>query len=146
MQNMIFGDVPSLRRVVTVGNKVAPGTPGRIDDKPFVTITGSGDNPVKAHTQEGVEYVLRERGGVGLMDPEATVTFTGSFAFDVVGAKAATEQGTKVYLKDGASAGAGANVKTGTLTLTAEGGTLFGTVDFFRGETSATDTVVKIGL
>lgn len=146
--NMIFSDIPSTRRVLDVGTKVAPGTPGVFAGKGFVTLTGSGDNPVIAHTQEGLEYTLRERGGVGLEDFEATCAFSGSFAFDVADADDTVVPGDPVYLVADANAEEGDNVATGTLTVTASGtdDVLFGYVDFFRGEYSATDTVVKIGL
>lgn len=159
MKNMIFSDVRGLRRVRQVGNKVAPGTAGVEGGKAFVTITGSGDNPVYGKIPplpgqkagEGHKVLIRDRGGVGLEDNEATVTYTGSFAFDVATATALTAvEGAKVYLvpASGQPDNKAEAITTGTLTLNkgASGAVEFGTVDFFRGELSATDTVVKIGL
>ena len=148
--NVIFSDISSTRRHRTVGSKVAPGTPGVEGTRPFVTYSGSGDHPVTSRTLEGIEYVVRERGGVGLEDHEATVSYGGTVAFDVEGADEDTAvEGEVVYFVPAASqpTGAGANIKTGTLTLddAAVGAVPFGTVDFFRGEYSATDTAVVIG-
>lgn len=136
-KNMVFSDVESQRRVRPVGNDVAPGTPLISGGLPAVTITGSGDYDGNAVTMtaNGVTTVLAGgNGGVGLAGDEATVSFTGSYAFPVAGASAATEPGTPVYL-----------AADGTLTLTATDNDAFGVVEFFRGETSATDTVVTIG-
>lgn len=159
MKNMIFSDVRSLRRVRQVGNKVAPGTAGVEGGKAFVTITGSGDNPAYGkipplpgqNVGEGYSVLIRERGGVGLEDNEATVTYTGSYFFDVEDADADTAvEGAKVYLVPATTQPTNKSdaISTGTLTLddAASGAVEFGTVDFFRGELSATDTVVKIGL
>lgn len=137
-KNMVYSDVESERRTAIVGTNVAPGSPRIVGGRPVVTITGSGDYVGNAITltANGVTTTLAGgRGGVGLLDTEATVTPTGSYAFDVTGASAATARGTAVYLTSG-------NV----VTLTASGNTKFGIVEFFRGELSATDTVVTIGV
>lgn len=137
-KNMIYSDIESERRVAVVGSNVAPGSPRIVGGRPVVTITGSGNytgNQVTM-TANGVTTVLAGgRGGVGLRDDEATVTPTGSYAFNVTGASASIARGTAVYLTSG-------NVPT----LTATGNTKFGIVEFFRGELSATDTVVTIGV
>ena len=137
--NMVFADVESRRRVAEVGTDVAPGTALLIGGIPAVTVTGSGDYDGNAISVSGpgISAILAGgRGGVGLADTEATVTFTGSHAFPVTGAtKAAITNGvTKVYITSG-----------GALTLTADSNTYFGIADFFRGELSTTDTVVRIG-
>jgi len=136
--NMILSDIESERRTATVGNDVAPGTALIIGGRPVVTITGSGDYDGNAITMtaNGVTTTLfGGSGGVGLADDEATVSPTGSYAFPVTGASAATARGTAVFRTSG-----------GVLTLTSSGNTLFGIVEFFRGELSATDTVVTIGV
>lgn len=136
--NVIFSDVESERRATTVGNDVAPGTPLIIGGRPVVTITGSGDYDGNAMTLTvgGVATTLAGgRGGVSLQDNQATVSPTGTYAFDVVGATAATAPGTVVY-----------RIPAGGLTLTAGSNVKFGVVEFFRGELSATDTAVTIGV
>lgn len=137
-KNMIYSDIETERRVAVVGSNVAPGSPRIVGGRPVVTITGSGDyagNQITM-TANGVTTVLAGgRGGVGLLDNEATVSPTGSYAFNVTGASASTPRGTAVYLTSG-------NVPT----LTATNNTKFGIVEFFRGELSATDTVVTIGV
>lgn len=137
--NVIFSDVESERRAVPVGNDVAPGTPIIQGGRPAVTITGSRDydgNAVSV-TANGVTTVLAGgRGGQSLpADDYATVSYTGTYAFDVTGATASTAPGTAVYL-----------ASDGTLTTTAASNTKFGVVEFFRGELSATDTAVTIGV
>lgn len=137
-KNMVYSDVESERRPAVVGTNVAPGSPRIVGGRPVVTITGSGDYAGNAVTltANGVTTTLAGgRGGVGLADNEATVSPTGSYAFPVTGATSATARGTAVYLTSG-------NV----VTLTASGNTKFGIVEFFRGELSATDTVVTIGV
>lgn len=136
--NQVFRDVESRRYVAEVGNNVAPGTPLVLGGVPVVTITGSGDydgNKVTV-TGGGVTHILAGgRGGVGLADDQATVSPTGGYAFDVAGADDTIVQGvTPIYI-DG----------SGDLTVTEAANTRFGTALFFRGELSATDTVVKIG-
>lgn len=135
--NQVFADIPSTRRVREVGSNVAPGTPLIADGRGAVTITGSGDY-TRTVTVGSISQVVTG-GGVGLGDEDATLAFTGSWAFDVDGASDATAPGTPVYLD-----------AAGALTLSADDGAgddyePYGVVDFFRGETSATDTVVKIG-
>lgn len=137
--NVIFSDVESERRAVPVGNDVAPGTAIIQGGRPAVTITGSRDydgNSVSV-TANGVTTVLAGgRGGQSLpADNYAMVSYTGTYAFDVTGATAATAPGTAVYL-----------ASDGTLTTTAGSNTKFGVVEFFRGELSATDTAVTIGV
>lgn len=130
--NMVYGDIPSTRRVVEVGSKVAPGTPVATALGAGVTLTGSGDFKPTARTIEGVEFPLRDRGGVGLGDTEATVAFSGSFAFEIEGADETTEAGTQVYVADGKAA------LTGDVPL--------GKVEFVRpGADGTVDVVVKIG-
>ena len=131
--NQVFADIPSTRRVREVGSNVAPGTPVIVDGRGGVTVTGSGDY-TRTVTVGSISQVVTG-GGVGLRDEDATVAFTGSWAFDVVGASDATEPGTPVFLDDGDV----------TLTPADPDDPQFGVVDFFRGEKSATDTVVKIG-
>lgn len=132
-KNQVFGDIPSTRRVRTVGSNVAPGTPVIADGRGAVCITGSGD--YTRNVVLGPYTVAVTGGGVGLADEDATLAFTGSWAYDVVGATAATAPGTPVFL-DGDDV---------TLTAADPDDPQFGVVDFFRGEKSATDTVVKIG-
>lgn len=136
--NVIYSDIESERRAVPVGNDVAPGTPIIQGGRPAVTLTGSGDydgNQITL-TANGTTTVLAGgRGGVGLPDNYATVTYTGTYGFPVTGASAATAPGTVVYRTSG-----------GTLTLTTSGNTKWGVVEFFRGELSATDTAVTIGI
>lgn len=131
-KNMIYADIRSTRRARTVGNDVAPGTPVMVDGRAGVTVTGSGD--YSRNVVVGPYTVAVEGGGVGLLDDQATVAFSGTWAFPVAGATAATPEGTPVYIDE-----------DGELTLTATDNEAFGVVDFFRGETSATDTAVKIG-
>jgi hypothetical protein len=138
--NQVMSDVESQRYVAEVGNDVAPGSPRILGGVPVVTITGSGDYDGNAITvtANGVTTVLAGgRGGVGLADNQATVSPTGAYAFNVTGASAAavTPGVTVVYLTSG-------NVPT----LTSSGNTRFGVAEFFRGELSATDTVVRIGV
>lgn len=138
--NVIFSDVESERRATTVGNDVAPGTPLIVGGRPVVTITGSGDytNGLTTTGNEVIDQMLEvgeANGGVGLADDQATVTPTGTYAFDVTGATVATVPGTAVYL-----------TSAGALTLTEGSNTKFGIVEFFRGETSETDTAVTIGV
>lgn len=136
--NVIYSDIESERRAVPVGTDIAPGTPIIQGGRPAVTITGSGDydgNEVSI-SHKGVTHVIAgKRGGVSLPDNYATVSYTGTYGFDVTGASAATAPGTVVYRTSG-----------GTLTLTATSNTKFGVVEFFRGELSPTDTAVTIGV
>lgn len=137
-KNMVYSDIESERRPAVVGNNVAPGSPRIVGGRPVVTITGSGDyagNAITLTANGTTTTLAGGRGGVGLADNEATVTPTGSYAFNVTGASASTARGTAVYLTSGNS-----------VTLTATGNTKFGIVEFFRGELSATDTVVTIGV
>lgn len=138
--NVIFSDIESERRVEVVGNNVAPGSPRRLSGRSVVTLTGSGDwtNGLTSTGNTVINKLLDvgvANGGIGLRADEATVTPTGTYAFDVTGASVATARGTLVYITAG-------NV----LTLTSSGNTLFGKVEFFRGKTSATDTAVTIGV
>lgn len=138
--NVIYSDIESERRPEIVGSGVAPGSPRIIGGRPVVTITGSGgytngltttgDAVIDAALEVGVG-----QGGIGLLPTEATVSPTGTYAFPVTGATAGTARGTAVYITAG-------NV----LTLTSSGNTKFGIVAFFRGEKSATDTAVTIGV
>lgn len=136
--NQVFRDVESRRFVAEVGSNVAPGTPLVLGGVPVVTITGSGDYAGNAITLSGQgqsQVLAGGRGGVGLKDDQATVSPTGAYAFDVAGADDTIEQGvTPIYIDSG-----------GDLTVTEGTNTRFGTALFFRGELSATDTVVKIG-
>ena len=138
--NVIFSDIESERRATVVGNDVAPGTPLIVGGRPVVTITGSGDytNGLTTTGNDVLDEFLNVgvgKGGIGLADNEATVSPTGTYAFDVVGATVNTAKGATVYL-----------TSAGALTLTEGSNTKFGVVEFFRGETSATDTAVTIGV
>jgi hypothetical protein len=141
--NMIYQDLEHQRRAVYVGSNVAPGTPLLDAGRPAVTITGSGDHVITREIDFGggrKTTVTVPGGGVGLLPTQATVTYTGTFAFDVVGATLAAAyeadgSGKTVYI-----------TAAGTLTLTEADNTPFGVVDFFRGELSPTDTAVKIGV
>lgn len=137
--NVIFSDIRSERRVVPVGNNVAPGTPLILGGRPAITITGSRDYAGNAITVNGNGesiVIAGGRGGESLpTDDSGTVTFTGTYTFPVAGATAATEYGTPVYIE-----------ADGDLTLTDTGNTKYGIVEFFRGTESATDTAVTIGV
>lgn len=138
--NVIFSDVESERRATTVGNDVAPGTPLIVGGRPVVTITGSGDysNGLTTTGNDVIDQMLEigeGMGGIGLQDDQATVSPTGTYAFDVTGATVATDPGVAVYL-----------TSAGALTLTEGSNTKFGIVEFFRGELSETDTAVTIGV
>lgn len=138
MLNVLYSDIESERRPFTVGSDVAPGTPLIAGTRPAITITGSGDYDGNAVTlTSGTEtlVVAGGRGGVSLDDEEATVTYTGSYFFPVVGATAALVGGETVYITD-----------AGVLTLTATDNTKYGEVVFHRGELSSTDTAVTIGI
>lgn len=136
--NMIFKDDEKTRRVYEVGSKVAPGTPVVTPEGAGVTLTGSGDNAVLgefvAPDGEIVEYTARQRGGVGLEDEEATVTFSGTFAF--VFEDSDLLEGGEVILIDA----------SGDLVVEAEGvtGDRLGIVEFVRPEDGA--AAVKIGV
>ena len=139
-RNVIFSEVESERRATTVGNDVAPGTPLIVGGRPVVTITGSGDytNGLTSTGNTVIDEMLDVgvgQGGIGLAADQATVSPTGTYAFDVAGADEDTVPGTAVYL-----------ASDGSLTLTVGSNTKFGIVEFFRGETSATDTAVTIGV
>lgn len=136
--NVIYDGIKSEQRPAVVGSNVAPGSPRIVGGRPVVTITGSGDyagNTISMTANGETTVLAGGRGGVGLLDNEATVSPSGTYAFNVTGASAATARGTAVYLTSG-----------NTVTLTASGNTKFGIVEFFRGETSATDTAVTIGI
>ena len=136
--NVIYSDIESERRVANVGSEVAPGTAVIVGGRPAVTITGSGDYAGNAITVSGQgmsQVIAGGRGGVGLADEDATVSFSGTYAFDVAGASVSTANGATVYITG-----------DGDLTLTGTGNTKFGVVEFFRGATSATDTAVTIGI
>lgn len=137
--NVIFSDIESERRVTKVGNDIAPGTPLIVGGRPVVTITGSRDYAGNAisFSVSGVSTIIAGgRGGESLpADDYATVSPTGTYAFDVTGATVATQPGTVVY-----------RTTAGALTLTAGTNVKFGVVEFFRGELSATDTAVTIGV
>ena len=133
-KNGIYSDQPRTRRVRQVPEGTRPGTPLILNDgTPVVTITGRGDVTWTETAADGSTHP-RSGGGIGLPADSATVTPTGTWAFDVTGASASTAQGTKVYLTVG-----------GKPTLTETADRLFGVVEFFRGELSATDTAVTIG-
>ena len=138
--NRIYAGIETEQRVVVVGSNVAPGTPLIISGQPVVTLTGSGDyvNTRTIVAGDSTTTISRANsGGVGLLPTQATVTPTGTFAFPVTGATVAS-RGLKVYL-----------TAAGLLTLTAGSAPAnapYGAVDFFRGEISATDTAVKIGI
>lgn len=139
-KNKIYGDIPSLRRVVTVPTQTPPGKAIMDAGRPAVTLTGSGDytGPLTSTGDDVLDALLGigvGHGGIGLGPLQATVTYTGTFAFPVTGASASTAPGTTVYITSG-----------GTLTLTSTSNTAWGKVDFFRGEDSATDTAVKVGV
>ena len=138
-KNQVFADVESRRFVAEVGTDVAPGTPLLLGDVPVATITGSGDydgNAVSITVGSTTTTLAGGRGGIGLKATEATVSPTGAYGWPVTGATAANIVNgvTTVYI-----------TSAGALTLTATNNTRFGTALFFRGELSATDTVVKIG-
>lgn len=136
--NRVYADIETERRTAVVGNDVAPGTPLIIGGRPVVTVTGSGDHENTVTIDLGAGRTITSTipgGGIGLLPNEATVTPTGSWAFPVAGATAATARGAAVYL-----------ASNGTLTLTATDNDQFGIVEFFRGELSPTDTVVTIGV
>jgi len=136
-ENRIYAGIETEQRVVVVGSNVAPGTPLIISGQPVVTLTGSGDYVNTRTIVAGDTTTTISRtgsGGVGLLATQATVTPTGTFAFPVTGATSASG-GVKVYLTG-----------TGLLTLTVGTNAEYGVVDFFRGEISATDTAVKIGI
>lgn len=137
--NQVFRDVESRRFVAEVGSEVAPGTPLILGGTPVATITGSGDYSANelAVTHKGTRIVIAgSGGGIGLQPTQATVSPTGGYAWDVDGADAdsITQGVTEVYMDS-----------SGDLTLTSSGNTRFGKALFFRGELSATDTVVQIG-
>lgn len=137
MLNVLYSDVESRRRTRVVGNKVAPGTPLISGGSPAVTITGSGDydgNKLTVTANGETHVIAGGRGGETLRDDEATITFTGSYYFDVAGATAALTGGELVYITSAKA-----------LTLTAGSNVKYGVVEFHRGETSATDTAVTIG-
>ena len=138
--NVILSDIESERRSITVPSGTAPGTPLISGGRPMVTITGSGDytNGLTATGNTVIDQMLEvgePNGGVGLGPLEATASPTGTYGFDVAGATVATTKGTPVYI-----------TSAGALTLTAASNTKFGIVEFFRGEFSATDTAVTIGV
>ena len=138
MLNVLYSDVESERRPFTVGSNVAPGTPLIAYGRPSVTVTGSGDYKGNAVTvSHGGESltIAGGRGGESLDDKEATITPTGAYYFDVVGATAALVGDEMVYLVEADR----------TLTLTEGSNIPFGKVVFHRGELSATDTAVTIG-
>ncbi len=142
MLNVLYSDIESERRPFTVGNDIAPGTPLIAGGQPAVTITGSGDydgNAVTVTSGGQSTVIAGGRGGVTLDDDEATITPTGSYFWPVTGATSALEGGEIVYITDPAAG-------VGTLTLTSTNNTKFGRVAFYRGETSATDTAVTIGV
>ena len=130
--NQIYPHSEALARAIVVGNDVAPGTPGVTKaGEPYVTLTGSGDHKPKGSIilPDGseAEFVLRDRGGVGLADNEATVAFDGTFAFPIAGSPA---EGDIVYL-------------TGSGTISKTGTKVFGVVEFARPADG--DYAVKIG-
>lgn len=136
--NVIYSDIRSERRARPVGNNVAPGTPIISGGQPAVTLTGSRDyagNVISA-TGNGETIILAGgRGGESLpADNYATITFSGTYTFPVIGASTATTPGTLVYRE-----------ADGDLTLTSSGNTLYGRVEFWRGKDSPTDTAVTIG-
>ena len=138
--NVIFSDIESERRTITVPTKTAPGTPLIFGGRPMVTITGSGDytNGLPTPGNTAIDKMLEvgePNGGIGLQPLEANASPTGTYGFDVTGADENTTNGDVVYITSG-----------GALTLTAGSNTKFGIVEFFRGELSATDTAVTIGV
>lgn len=138
--NVILSDIESERRTITVPTKTAPGTPVIFGGRPMVTITGSGDytNGLTTTGNAVIDKMLEvgePNGGIGLQPLEATASPTGTYGFDVTGADENTTKGAIVYI-----------TSAGALTLTAGSNTKFGIVEFFRGELSATDTAVTIGV
>ncbi len=138
MLNVLYSDIESERRPFTVGSDVGPGTPLIAGTRPAVTITGSGDydgNAVTLTSGTGTLVVAGGRGGVSLGDEEATITFTGSYFFPVVGATAALKGGETVYI-----------TSAGALTLTEATNTKYGEVVFHQGGALSTNTAVTIGI
>lgn len=138
MLNVLYSDIESERRPFKVGSDVAPGTPLIAGTRPAITITGSGDyngNAVTLTSGTGTLVVAGGRGGVSLDDEEATITFTGSYFFPVVGATAALKGGETVYI-----------TSTGALTLTEATNTKYGEVVFHQGGPLSTNTAVTIGI
>lgn len=142
--NEIYFDSEPIRRERRVGNNVAPGTPVIVQDGPGFTFTGSADF-VKTRTVTAGNTTTTTSvtgGGVGLSGPDyATVTFSGTHSYPVTGSSL-----TNAYDADGNGKPVYLVPNTTELTLTETGNTFFGVVDFFRGEDSATDTAIKIGV
>lgn len=119
-----------------VGANVPSGTAVKsITNQPGVTLVASGGSTTSQvtgpYTVSGIPS-----GGIGLAAQKATVAIDGAFRFPVTGATAATAGNTLVYLLSG-----------GTLSLTsATGAVVFGKVDRFIGEQSATETSVWVGI
>lgn len=134
MWNMIFQDDPIFRRRVPVPAGTKAGMPLHVSGKPAVAVTDRGDVE-KTRTRPDGATVKREMAYVGSKSDEAVVTFTGTFALDVTGASKSTQPGTIVYITN-----------SNQLSTTASGNKHFGVVEFFRGETSTTDTAVRIGV
>lgn len=146
-KNFVFHDSENLRRTVYVGKGVAPGTPLIYGGQPAVAITGSGDyTSSQTFTYGSTTVTKTTKGGFSLRDGEATLAFDGSVAANVEGVSGEADAFTinattlakdpkPVYI-----------TSTGTLTLTKGDNKFFGIVDFYRGELSASDTVVKFGV
>lgn len=133
-QNMVHKYTKT--EVWEVGTNTPPGKAVKsTTNQPGVTLTGSGDytksETVGPYTVSGIPA-----GGVGLKPTKATVAIDGAFRFDVAGASASTAGNTVVYL-----------TPAGALTLTKGTGVnfVFGKVDRFLGEQSATETSVWVG-
>ena len=155
-KTQILADNENDRRKTLVGNNVKPGTAfvRAESNKPLVTLTGSGDlqwsetfGPTTGYGSSGRKItVTRHGGGVGLKDNEATTTSSGSFKFPVTGATAATAtNGKPVYAVAGAAVAGTGVVAVTSLTLTKGTNVLFGYVEWFVGDSGATETAVKIG-
>lgn len=116
-----------------VGSQVVPGKAILgLNNKPGVTITGSGD--LTGTVTTGPYTTTGPIGAPGLKPTKSTVAVNGAFAFPVAGASSTTPGNTFVYITAG-----------GALSLTSGGNTFFGRIDRVIAETGPTQASVWIG-
>lgn len=131
--NKIFQTNQADHRARVVPSGTVSGDPLLLESRPAVALTDRGD-ATRTKVVNGVT-ITYPTGGVGLATDEATVTFSGSFEFEVTGALTSTGNDEPVYI-----------TSAGALTLTEGTNTLYGHTDYPKGYVKrAGVAVVRIG-
>lgn len=131
--NKVFQTTQADHRYRVVPDGTVSGDPLLLESRPAVALSDRG-NGTRTQVVNGVT-ITYPSGGVGLATDEATVTFSGSFEFEVTGALTSTGNDVPVYI-----------TTAGELTLTEGTNTLYGHTDYPKGYVKrAGIAVVRIG-